>query len=145
MGENLPEDLAIWENSLRHIRIGGEQSYGWGRVEQVFCDSLEKCSIDPDDFEWYGHIPSHLIPSEKENNVQGEIEPIVGWQTQIDSSQKIGEATIALIPGSLIRTEKAKFAIGEMGIWKRNRVKFKRFKDRKTIPENQNQVESAES
>ncbi len=146
VGENLPEDLAIWENSLRHIRIGGEQSYGWGRVEQVFCDSLEKCSIKPDDFVWYGHIPSHFIPSETENNVQGEIEPLVGWQTQIDGSQKIGKATIALVPGSLIRNENAKFVTGEMGIWKRNQVKFNRFNERKPIPENQiNQVESTKS
>ncbi len=119
--DNLPEDLAAWENSIRQIRIGGEQSYGWGRVELIFCLPLEKekCSIEPDGFFWSGHIPAHLNSLETENNVHGEIEPIVGWQAQIDGSQKIGDATIAYIPGSIIKNENTKFVIGEMGVWKK--------------------------
>jgi len=119
--ENLPKNLVNWKNSMKHIRIGGEQSYGWGRVEMILCASSGNSSDKPDGFSWYGQIPAHLSSLEIENNVQGEIEPLVGWQTQIDGSQKIVKAvidTIAFAPGSLIGNEKNIFAIGNEGLWR---------------------------
>jgi hypothetical protein len=118
--DNLPENLGIWKSSIKQIMLGGEQSYGWGRVEVISCHPLKECTIEPDGFSWSGHIPAHLNSSEIENNVHGEIEPIVGWQTQIDGSQKIrNDITVAYVPGSIIKNENDKFVIGKMGVWKK--------------------------
>ncbi len=110
--------LNNWEKCLEHIRFGGEQSYGMGRVELIFNKPLKTVCINPDSFPWQYSIPSHININRDTNNIQGAIEPMVGWETRQNGKQEIGEAIVALIPGSYIKNNTTKLAVGKYGIWK---------------------------
>lgn len=112
---NLPESLEDWEAKLRYVRFGGEESYGWGRVQLMYCAS--GVSIDPDCFPWSGPIPAHVEVMNSGEIIQGCIEPLVGWETKSSGIQKVGSATIAYVPGSSTKNGVLNFAIGESGIW----------------------------
>ena len=115
----------IWvkENSLnctenwKKLSIGGEQKYGWGRLElQKPEKPNENDILDPDGFDWKGTVPTH-IDSEGAKDIYGSLEPLVGWETKEDNRQKVSDAKIAFIPGVNIETSK-KFKIIANGLWK---------------------------
>jgi len=121
--ESLPPELSEWMKKLNHIRLGGEQSYGWGKVQCICCEPVENKKSedyisDPNDFSWSGYAPTHIQVEKNEVTVQGIIEPLVGWERQNDHKQIIGQATIALVPGSYVEND-TNFAIGEYGVWKK--------------------------
>jgi len=35
-------ELSGWLDKLNHIRLGGEQGYGWGKVQCICCENIEK-------------------------------------------------------------------------------------------------------
>ncbi|PXF59764.1 MAG: hypothetical protein C4B59_10700 [Candidatus Methanogaster sp.] len=115
--EELPEKLERWKDKLNDLRFGGEGSYGWGRVQQIYCAIERNDPIDPTGFSWSGPIPAHVEAEGAEQMIQGPIEPLVGWEMQKNGGQKPGEATIAFIPGYSAGTGTAKFAIGMFGVW----------------------------
>lgn len=114
---NLPNSLINWEKCLEHVRFGGEQSYGMGRVELIYNKSLETISINPDSFSWLDSVPAHVNINKDTNHIQGAVEPIVGWETRQNGKQEIGKAAIAFVPGSCIKYDAFKLNIGEYGVW----------------------------
>ncbi|MFV9690415.1 MAG: hypothetical protein ACNY01_05540 [Desulfobacteria bacterium] len=120
--ESLPHELSGWMNKLNHIRLGGEQSYGWGKVYCIYCKPIEKTNedyfLDPNCFSWLGHIPAHTEIGQNEMPIQGMVEPLVGWERQIDGKQKIVQETIAFVPGSYVKDDNVNFTIGDYGVWK---------------------------
>ena len=72
-------------------------------------------SIQPDGFDWNGYVPSHLHSEDTENIIQGPLEPLVGWDTDVSGEQKISDALIAFSPG--IKIDK-KVSIENYGLWK---------------------------
>ncbi len=121
--------LGVWRDKLNHIRLGGEQSYGWGKVRCVCCEPIEKDEQsedyipDPDGFSWSGHVPAHIEVEQNEVTVQGMVEPLVGWERQTDHKQRIGRATIAFVPGFFVKND-ANFAVGEYGVWEKKEDKI---------------------
>lgn len=111
VAEKLPNILKGWDGKLRHLRLGGEESYGWGRVELIHCKSGG--SIDPDGFSWSGPVPAHVNAIDSRDMVRGRIETLIGWATQIDGTQKVGPPIIVFAPGSYF----PKFFMGDFGVW----------------------------
>jgi hypothetical protein len=123
--ESRPHELGGWLDELNRIRLGGEQSYGWGKVQCICCKPIEKDERsedyipDPDDFSWSGHIPAHIQVEQSEVTVQGIIEPLVGWERKTNGNQEIGHETIAFVPGSYDESGNANFVIKQYGVWKK--------------------------
>jgi hypothetical protein len=123
--ESRPHELGGWMDKLNRIRLGGEQSYGWGKVQCICCKPIEKDERsedyipDPDDFPWSGHIPAHIQVEQSEVTVQGIIEPLVGWERKTNGNQEIGHETIAFVPGSYDESGNANFVIKQYGVWKK--------------------------
>lgn len=113
-----------WQAALANVQIGGERSYGWGRVELASeLIPLAKTVIaDPEDFTWMGYFPAHVrANSQSKGKVEGWIEPLAGWETSISGSQGLGTVAVAYAPGCrLAETEANKrihFRIGRYGVW----------------------------
>ena len=127
--ELLPTELSDWRDKLNHIRLGGEQSYGWGKVQCICCEPIEKDKKsedfipDSDGFSWSGYVPTHIQVEINEVAVQGMIEPLVGWERQINGRQKVRCASIAFVPGSYVE-DNADFAVGEYGVWEKKEDKI---------------------
>lgn len=141
--DNLHDDIKNWKNSLENISIGGEQKYGWGRLELFYCEKVENTigtdgsakamkkslegkdckpveyTIDPDDFPWSGPAPVHIYAANNPPNVQGSLEPLVGWNTNEAGELKVSGATIAFCPGTNIDTT---IHIGNYGLWYINTI-----------------------
>ena len=112
----LPKELEGWEDKLNDLRFGGEGSYGWGRVQWIYCaPERNDPTIDPTGFSWSGPIPAHVKAEGAEQTIHGAIEPLVGWEVREGGKQAMGKATIAFMPGC--RTDTAEFAIGKFGVW----------------------------
>ncbi len=121
------------ESAVTEIFVGGDRKYGWGRL------SLETGKKDEaEDNKVFGHqldtqkdslqitilenkgIPAHLeLKAEGNIKIKGDIEPLLGleWGTssKIGAGQKISEAKICWMPGSVIEN-KITLKIGEFGI-----------------------------
>lgn len=127
--ESLPPKINDWRDELNHIRLGGEQSYGWGKVQCICCEPIginiksEDFIPDPDGFSWSGRVPTHIEVEKSAVAVQGMVEPLVGWERQIDHKQKVRCASIAFVPGSYARNN-ADFAVGEYGVWEKKEDKI---------------------
>ncbi len=128
------EDYSIgydWKEKdvLDRLQIGGERSYGWGRV---------RCKGEPaKDKNCFGYElvptgdhPQIIVPKGKEllahteaeglEGVKtGTIEPLVGRETGSDTGfgKNLSRARICWVPGSTITKEKT-FQIQARGIWK---------------------------
>jgi len=119
------QKLSDWVDKLNHIRLGGELSYGWGKVQCICCEPIKKTNEneyyipDPDGFPWSGHIPAHIRVEQSEVTVQGIIEPLVGWERKTNGNQEIGHATIAFVPGSYDENSNANFVIKHYGVWEK--------------------------
>ena len=86
--EGLPNELTSWETALGKLQLGGEQGYGWGRVELV-TKCPEKAVVELVD-----KPESELVDSQKDSlkiitahllaqdvvGVNGVIEPLLGWE-----------------------------------------------------------------
>ncbi len=130
-----------WKNALDKIQLGGERSYGWGRIlleHEPFRDN----TCFGYTLEYKGRYPQITIPKKTRgrtipndgallahtyakglNNVSnGIIEPLVGRETSsvADFGKNHSQAQICWTPGSTINTTDAKktFQIQARGIWK---------------------------
>ena len=110
-----------WQEAISQIQLGGERKYGWGRVSLV--DGLqpkqEPAIADPDNFSWSGPIPAHLrIPDDPNPDMLGEIEPLLGWETQPDGRKRMSaESIIAFSPGTIATPDLPLRVSDTYGIW----------------------------
>lgn len=109
-----------WQTALHQIQLGGERAYGWGCIELVgeLKPAGEPRIPDPDNFSWQGYVPAHLraVPTSP-TGINGNIEPIVGWETHLHGGKRLNPATtVAYQPGSWIENP-VQLRVGEYGIW----------------------------
>jgi hypothetical protein len=115
-------DTKDWEKCIKNISIGGEQKYGWGRLELPDWEKIEsESSVDPDDFIWKGSVPVHVKSENAGDVIQGLVEPLVGWEMQEGGEHKISpqKIDIAFSPGSVVKNN-VNFKISKYGVWEKN-------------------------
>ncbi|ACR79378.1 RAMP superfamily CRISPR-associated protein [Kosmotoga olearia] len=126
-----------WKEVLSKVQLGGERTYGWGRV--VVSSIMETHKLDypgykvelnedtpivkasKSDSKPYALI-SHVLFDEQLNNhiVRGNIEPLVGLETNMKNGNfgsKVSTAKICWTPGTVFEEEYS-FLICQKGIWK---------------------------
>jgi len=124
--------ICDWRKALDRLQVGGERSYGWGRVR------LEgKCERVSDNrcFESYSlsyekDYPQITVPEEKEllahtvdpnnDSIKGTIEPLLGRETRTSSGfggSFSPDVEICWVPGSKM-TQSKSFRIQQKGIWR---------------------------
>jgi hypothetical protein len=128
------------KDALKDLHVGGDRKYGWGRL-RLF-NEPEKESEQHEMFGFTlrlnGEYPIITIPDKDKNYIpahltinnklqlKGDIEPLVGreWGEVKDSKgkriigagQKISEANICWVPGSVLQEEKTTLKICDFGI-----------------------------
>lgn len=119
--DKLGEKLTGWPLALARVQLGGEQGYGWGRLGLVLCNKQdEPFTTEPRVGTHDGHITAHL-KAENAANVQGPIEPLVGWERDNDKKSRTRwrltpEVKVCYAPGAVVTGENT-FVIGHYGIW----------------------------
>ncbi len=118
-----------WRDMLSRLQLGGERTYGWGRVAKAKVESAGDLLFEHWQIELTKNRPV-LTATDKDAplfahartdglQAQGRIEPLVGRQTS--DSGKHGEAPreaeICWAPGAHISAD-TRITIGAMGIWK---------------------------
>lgn len=116
-----------WREALSKLQIGGERSYGWGRVSlEGIKPEATKC-FDDYHYDGTGNHPLIVVPSSKkllahtnaDVKSHGSIEPFIGRETR-DSGRfgkHLAEPNICWAPGSTIFEEKT-FQIMPRGLWR---------------------------
>jgi len=123
-----------WQSALKRWQLGGERSYGWGRVELVAVNTVSAdengefllfedaglrialqsdrplVTLAPDT-----SLPAHLL-FHPELPVYGRIEPLVGRVWDGHDGRKVAYDGIYYTPGSKI-SEPVTLEIGKSGIW----------------------------
>ncbi len=123
-----------WKKALNYMQLGGERTYGWGRVELEETISgnrklFEEYEIDTENEEIIVNIKpgeNEKLPilahtkAEENDLFDGDIEPLVGLEHDGNSFGKNASvAEICWIPGTKI-DKKIKFKIGDYGIWEKS-------------------------
>ncbi len=123
-----------WQGVLDKLQLGGERSYGWGRIRHLpeWCKLVTNnkyfgykldCSGDHplliasrNDLRLLAHIDTNNDP----NDQRGAIEPLLGRETRVDNGfgRSFSDPKICWIPGGKV-DEGESFQILEKGIWKR--------------------------
>ena len=124
-----------WKAALTKLQIGGERTYGWGRVgidESKGCARVAEIDLDGYDIELDGEFPmiklsasrsviSHVLADNQIDNFasSGNIEPLIGLETTREErfGAEISAAQICWTPGTKFSNDHT-FVIGEKGIWK---------------------------
>lgn len=119
-----------WQSALDKLQIGGERSYGWGRVRledtcelvtnnkcfgyDLFCDKDHPQITVPKDKE----LLAHTVDPNKEDYITGTIEPLLGRETQKKGfGESFSDVEICWVPGSKVAQSKS-FQIQQKGIWR---------------------------
>lgn len=77
--------LAHWRDALRHIQIGGERSYGWGKLMWENPNEKPLPESEPPQIQLGSNqrLSAHLLAmtgEEAVDGVEGMVEPLVGWE-----------------------------------------------------------------
>ena len=119
--EALAQSGFPWQTALKHVLLGGERRYGWGRVHLESLEALPHPDIDdPDAFSWKkDRLPAHVLATEEAAAMlQGPVEPLMGWEMLPDGRKSFPlEAQLAFQPGTKVKTKSANFRIGSYGVW----------------------------
>ncbi len=118
--EPLPAHLRPWQDVMGRVLLGGERSYGWGRVRLVQMEPGARVLDipDPEAFTWQGPTPAHVaaLPLLR-YRLRGPVEPLVGWQTRPDGRKGLPETpNFAFRPGVEV-TSDVRFRMDAWGIW----------------------------
>jgi len=122
--------LENWHRVLDTLQIGGERSYGWGRVrlayplEEVTNERCFGCVLDRTKERPTITVPrgerllAHTDTKRLETVENGTLEPLVGRETTDNTSfgKSVSHAQICWIPGSMV-SEDETFQIQPRGIW----------------------------
>jgi hypothetical protein len=128
MGYIFTHDSCVlsWRDVLDRLQLGGERSYGWGRV-CLKKEPVKDRKCFGYDLDCTGDRPRITVPKGKEllahtdaESVKsvGTIEPLVGRETGSDTGfgKNLTKARICWTPGSTLLEEKT-FRIQARGIW----------------------------
>jgi hypothetical protein len=113
-----------WKRALSEIQVGGERSYGWGRLRLVLADELESTNGSATLFEWLpcytndGSRPRVQISLEqpllahtdvKGVQASGDVEPLVGraWDDQRGAGQRVEMVGVCYAPGARLGGDQA--------------------------------------
>jgi len=127
-------DEGDWKISMEHLQIGGERTYGWGRL--TLCPGWKGndsgCGKTSTGHEWrekddkiilrlnsYEKIAAHVLAFGKgaTEDVLGPLEPIVGREWRNYAGQYVSYEDIYFVPGSEVKRA-LKFMIDDYGRWK---------------------------
>lgn len=124
-----------WKAALPKLQIGGERTYGLGRVgidESKGCSQVAQIDLDGYDIELDEEFPviklsasrsvvSHALADNQIDSFasSGNIEPLIGLETTREErfGAEISAAQICWTPGTKFSNDHT-FVIGEKGIWK---------------------------
>jgi len=134
------KDLMGWREMPPRLQLGGERTYGWGRVACApGSGCIQRCEAETlvlTDYQWETRgneivvtadkdtrLPAHALAYDFEDRqavqgVSGPIEPLVGRETRKDGrfGVQLSRARICYVPGSTVESGAA-FQIGPYGIW----------------------------
>jgi hypothetical protein len=132
------QEAPPWQAALGRLQLGGERGYGWGRVEPMEVSdvgegeplfggqyALEQGSWPPvlkarKNTCLVAHaLATGLAGQEPVQDIQGEIEPLVGRETAPDGrfGVQISKAYVCYVPGSKVK-KSTRLQIGHYGVWK---------------------------
>ena len=129
--DGLPADVSSWEESLRSLALGGEQGYGWGRVQMEGgpCQSPKERALG--NLEWEandevvitvpadGCITAHALAAGDNavTGIIGPVEPLVGWERRESGGYGLTrQVDVAYAPGAVV-SEEIRVRVGEYGVW----------------------------
>lgn len=117
-----------WRDALDRLQLGGERTYGWGRVKQVTCEKAARVwdgwtvgldndkpvlRAQGDTATLYAHLDARTIDA-----IQGRVEPLVGRETKDAGAhgRELGGAQTCWMPGATVAKDTS-VQIGAGGIW----------------------------
>jgi hypothetical protein len=127
-------DKLEWQDVLDKLQLGGERSYGWGRVRKEECEEVKDKKCFGYEVVCEGDHPQITVPKDgrllahthtKDVDGIGTIEPFLGRETQGSKGGYGGsfsDPTICWIPGSEVSKNEV-FQIKAKGIWERVAIK----------------------
>ncbi len=131
-GSSIPLD---WRTALQHLQIGGERTYGWGRLRLMEPANWEENGRGPGDLPHWGNgwhwdekdgevviesqenageggenhirLPVHALAADANGskavvNLQGPVEPVLGWERQSAAGYRLSQAMIMYEPGTRV-------------------------------------------
>lgn len=129
--EDLPPGIKEWKDALTRIMVGGEQTYGWGKLELIAGEPVtDGKAVGTFKINYRNEEVCLKIPSGKActshvlaagdgavESFIGPVEPLVGWERRPDGHYELTEdVRIAFMPGAKTKTE-ILVAIGHYGHW----------------------------
>jgi hypothetical protein len=138
--ESLPEDLQGWKDAIRKLQLGGERSYGWGRLTSRSDLGVGRRGHGKTvaGLEWQevgrdvqvalnegDRITAHALASGKGRvpGLEGRIEPVVGRDWDEHAGQSVPFERVHYLPGSKVKRA------ADVKIWKHGRWAFCEGKD----------------
>lgn len=128
-----------WKEVLPHLQLGGERTYGWGRVGQqkvaqeggrlfghytvVLSDNRPQVHLDDG-----SRLLAHALAADFQDgdtprralaDIAGPVEPLVGRETVTGDrfGKQVSQARICYAPGSQVTASELACRIGPYGIW----------------------------
>ncbi|RME12885.1 MAG: hypothetical protein D6802_03020 [Ardenticatenia bacterium] len=114
--ENLPNEIANWQRAFQNLQIGGERTYGWGRL-QCYTDWQTKQKgqgTTVAGYKWQAQndnvvltikagkkITAHARAAGQSalSGITGTVEPLVGWE-RTEQGWKLSQALVCYAPGA---------------------------------------------
>jgi hypothetical protein len=121
--EKISEKIEGWDTSLGYLQLGGERSYGWGRVEPVF-DPVILCRVNRDvverEINRNERVLAHVVACTIQDELSGFIEPLVGWERDARRGgwTLTDRVELAFVPGSVVACDWMSFVVDRFGLWK---------------------------
>lgn len=134
--DKLPEDLNCWQTAFQKLQLGGERTYGWGRV-RCCTDSQAGQSGKGTTIAGYtweerndevtltvpegGKLTAHARAAGNGTvaGIVGPVEPLVGWERDNEDSKRtwrLSTAVVCWAPGSQA-TQEIEVRMTPNGIW----------------------------
>ena len=116
--------LRHWRHALDRLQVGGERTYGWGRMKRM--SALQEGVEQPPELTLAAGepLPAHALAVSHQQrrpirSARGPIEPMVGWERDNDASTRRWRLTpdpaICYAPGSRVRRAQT-CQIGPLGL-----------------------------
>jgi len=133
---DLPKELTNWQRAFQKLQLGGERTYGWGRVRCYTDWQAEQSETDTAiaNHTWKerngevilmisagARLTAHARAAGEDaiSGVVGPVEPLVGWERGNEDSDKAWRLSMAVVcwaPGSQA-TQEIEVRMTPYGIW----------------------------